>query len=74
MVMKGVIPWTDDSPISCILLNSTSFDVLAQSTGRKYHLTATDADSNIWISLINAAIGIILLLFAPLVDISTPLK
>ena len=57
MSMKGEIPWTDHFPITPILLNSSSFDVLATSSGRKYHLTSTDANSDIWISLINAAIG-----------------
>lgn len=59
MLLKGEIPWTDSHPVSCIFVNSSSFDVLAQATGRKYHLISLDADScTLWISLINAALEI----------------
>jgi len=58
MIYKGEIPWTDEHPISCIHLNFNTFDVLASSSGRKYHLTSQDdAGSSMWISLINAALG-----------------
>ena len=59
MKLKGEIPWTDDHPISCTLVNPVSFDVCAQMTGRKYHLTSLDADScTLWMSLIQASLGI----------------
>jgi 3-phosphoinositide dependent protein kinase-1 len=59
MVLKGEIPWTDQHPISCELVKAATFDVLAQLTGRKYHLTSQDADScSLWMSLINAALEI----------------
>ena len=58
MVFKGEIPWTDLHPISCVSVNSVSFDVEAHVTGRIYHLTSRNADScTLWISLINAALG-----------------
>ena len=58
LVFKGEIPWTDLHPVTCVSVNSVSFDVEAQITGRKYHLTSYDADScTLWISLINAALG-----------------
>jgi len=49
-----IVPWTDENPIVCIVLNTTSFDALATSTGRRYHFTTyDDAGSAIWLSLIS---------------------
>lgn len=37
-----------------IQLSTSAFDILAESTGRRYHITDNEAGAQMWIDLINA--------------------
>lgn len=54
MVLKGEIPWTPQNPVKCTPLTAHAFDILSSLTGRVYHITDSDAGSQMWIDLINA--------------------
>eukprot|EP00602_Paraphysomonas_sp_CaronLab_P002619 CAMPEP_0185019768 /NCGR_PEP_ID=MMETSP1103-20130426/2351_1 /TAXON_ID=36769 /ORGANISM="Paraphysomonas bandaiensis, Strain Caron Lab Isolate" /LENGTH=471 /DNA_ID=CAMNT_0027550241 /DNA_START=367 /DNA_END=1779 /DNA_ORIENTATION=+ len=48
MVLKGEIPWDTQHPVKCNALSAHAFDILSTLTGRVYHITDSDAGSQIW--------------------------
>lgn len=56
MELKGEIPWSAECPVECIPMTGTSFDILAKSTGRRYHITDSEAGSQMWMDLIAAMV------------------
>ncbi|CAM9351095.1 unnamed protein product, partial [Ectocarpus fasciculatus] len=51
---KGEIPWSIEYPVECIPMSGSSFDILAKATGRRYHITDSEAGSQMWMDLIAA--------------------
>lgn len=46
--LKGIIPWTDELPVSVEIVNENVFYIVCSTTGRKYHITDNEVGSGHW--------------------------
>lgn len=56
MALKGEIPWDSTHPVKCQAMSEYGFDIHSTLTGRAYHITDSDAGSQMWIDLIHAMV------------------
>lgn len=56
MTLKGEVPWDVKHPVKCQQISEYGFDIHSTLTGRVYHITDSDAGSQMWIDLIHAMV------------------